>query len=146
MTGWLIYVVEEANQCSGIYKRTQVETKYYLTKLNCLAKICALKALQHCSKSEGILILKSTIQKMRFQSQQQQNWIENRCLFGKMVPKHLLQLIFLSVICIFSFKILELRFRYELYDSNEILGKESQEQSKAWFWAEMGHLGSTVSF
>ena len=79
---------------------------------------------------------------MRFQSQQQQNWIENRCLFGKMVPKHLLQLIFLSVICISSFKILELRFRYELYDSNEILGKEWQE---AWFWAEMGHFGSARS-
>ena len=59
-----------------------------------------------------------------------------------MVPKHLLQLIFLSVICISSFKILELRFRYELYDSNKILGKESQEQSKAWFRAKMGHLGS----
>ena len=43
-----------------------------------------------------------------------------------MVPKHLLQLIFLSVICISSFKILELRFRYELYDSNEILGKNGQ--------------------
>ena len=82
---------------------------------------------------------------MRFQSQQQQNWIENRCLFGKMVPKHLLQLIFLSVICISSFKILELRFRYELYDSNEILGKESQEQSNAWFRAKMGHLGSACS-
>ena len=63
MTGWLIYVVEEANQCSGIYKRTQVETKYYLTKLNCLAKICALKALQHCSKSEGIIILKALYRK-----------------------------------------------------------------------------------
>ena len=79
-----------------------------------------------------------------------QKKIENRCLLDKMVPKHLLQLIFLSVICIFSFKILELRFRHELYDSNDILGKEWQKRPFKAIWAvqcrQAGRLKNSANF
>ena len=76
-----------------------------------------------------------------------QKKIENRCLLDKMVPKHLLQLIFLSVICIFSFKILELRFRHELYDSNDILGKEWQKRPFKAIWAvQAGKLKNSENF